>query len=91
VPEVQIQGLRYFLLAHPHETQAYINRTYLKASSPLYKLCLSLLDDRKSLNIRRARDFWTILQKGVWKIIYCISSRVKVRSIPAGKGSAEEA
>jgi hypothetical protein len=50
----------------------------------LYKLfCLSLLDDRKSLNINRARDFWTILQKGVWKIIYCTSSRVKGWLFPA--------
>ena len=50
---------------------------------------MSLSANRKSLNIRRAKDFWTNLQKGVWKIINCKSSRVKCRSMPAGGGSVK--
>lgn len=78
---------------HPHSPprlcsshQALQKGTHLKASSPLYKLALvSSLADRKSLNTRRARDFWTSLQKGVWKIMYWKSLRVNGLSIPSGR------
>lgn len=47
------------------------------------------LANRKSLNIRWARDFWTILQKCAWKITNCKSSGVKCRSMPDGRRSVK--